>query len=679
MKYKKLLSTLCLTLFTGYVWAQAPSTYYQKANGKKGAELKTAMFEIIRNPSVVDFDSLWTAYNTSDVRTDGNDDPFIWDMYSGISRYHLYDYPHGTGAGNTEGVKGIQREHSIAKSWLNPKDAPASGSKTYLDVRPMYSDLVHVIPVDAVCANNRSNLCYGEIDADKVDWSSMEEFCKKSKQGGCSTPGWREQVSDPSKTRVFEPNDEYKGDFARIFFYMVTCYQPGYLTWMPERDADKRKTGENMVFSSDNHCGTWTSDMFNQGDDDAYKPFAPWAFDMLMRWAKNDPVSQKEIDRNEVIWQLQGNRNPFVDYPGLEEYIWGDKKNEAFDYGGEPAGEELTSWDCEFALNKETLGVDWSETENLRNYWTRTPITFEKNGITFTFSNGMNGMSLYADDNAIRLYNYNTLTITAHNNEITKVEFTVSGQNHDNKTLVASVGDMADNVWTGEAEEVTFASNFVSSIKVGGVAQHYYLELSNIKVTMAKELTAEITGGEYDGGYWATYYNSFQSYVADNNTTVYAGRLSADNSELLLTEVRDKIINPREAVLLKSTAAKITLTPTDMNGTYDYSGNSLSGMDNATVAPTNQGTIYTLSIEHGKLAFRKFVGNKLEAHKAYLAINSTSDAPIRVSFGGETTGIEELTIDNSHNGYYTIDGQHHVGMPTTKGIYIINGQKVLIK
>ena len=500
---KKLLITICFTAMVAFAFAQAPfdiGTYYAKAQGKSGAELKNALFDIIKNPSVMDYDSLWIAYNTSDVRTiEGEADQCIWDMYSGISRYPLYTYPHGTGAGNTEGVKGIQREHSMVKKWFNPTDTTASGAKSYGDVRPMFSDLVHLIPTDAVCNNNRSDLSYGEVAEDMVQWQSEGGFSKKSTLGGCSTPGWAEQAANPAKTRVFEPNDEYKGDLARIYFYMVTCYQPGYFSWIPVRDADKKKTGETAVLSN-NHSGTWglaisetgatvTSDMFDAGSEDAYQPFAPWALDMLMRWAKQDPVSQKEIDRNEVVWQFQGNRNPFVDFAdpvnggGLEDYIWGDKKELPFGESVEPEAEP-TSDNCETALNKEVLGVDWSATENLCDYWKRTPVVFEKDGITFTYSFGMEGKNLYADENEIRLYNYNTLTLTAHNKDLTKVELTVTGQNHDSKTLVASVGELEDNVWTGTAKEVIFASNYVSSNKVGGVTIHYYLGLSNVKITV---------------------------------------------------------------------------------------------------------------------------------------------------------------------------------------------------
>ena len=53
---------------------------------------------------------------------------------------------------------------------------------------------------------------------------------------------------------------------------------------------------------------------------------------MLMKWAKNDTVSTKEVNRNNAVYGIQKNRNPFIDYPGLEEYIWGDKKDVAFSY-----------------------------------------------------------------------------------------------------------------------------------------------------------------------------------------------------------------------------------------------------------------------------------------------------------------------------------------------------------
>lgn len=437
--------------------AQVPEGYYSKAHGKCGAELKTALYQIINTPSVILYDSLWRAYQFSDARVvEGFDEPIIWDMYSSISRYSIYSTLHGNGG---EGVKGFQREHSMPKSWFNPEDRNSSGKLTYKDVKPMYSDIVHVIPTDGTVNNKRSNNSYGEIDDPAlVEWTSAEGFSKQSKKGGCTVEGWKEQVADYAKQRVFEPNDEYKGDLARIYFYMATCYE------------DK--------------VGTWTSDMFDLESEDPYQPFAPWAFNMLMRWANDDPVSQKEIDRNEACYQLQGNRNPFIDYPGLEKYIWDEEMKEVPFDSGAAIEDEPVSADCDIALNQSAFDVDWSETEHFRDYFQRIPLTYEQDGVTVSFAYGIEGPRMYADDSCIRLYNYNTLTVTAHQKELTNVAFTVTYQDAG-KELTASTGMMEDNVWTGNASEVKFSSAYVQTTYVGGTSIYKYLELSGIKVQVA--------------------------------------------------------------------------------------------------------------------------------------------------------------------------------------------------
>ena len=116
---------------------------------------------------------------------------------------------------------------------------------------------------------------------------------------------------------MFEPNDEYKGDFARTYFYMVTCYQDY----------------------------TWTQKYMWMLQQNTYPTLSDWAAQLLLKWSREDPVSQKEIDRNEAVYQFQNNRNPFIDFPALAEYIWGNKKGEAFDLehqgGGEPTGDPI--------------------------------------------------------------------------------------------------------------------------------------------------------------------------------------------------------------------------------------------------------------------------------------------------------------------------------------------------
>lgn len=204
---------------------------------------------------------------------------------------------------------------------------------------------------------------------------------------------------------------------------------------------------------------------------------------------------------------------------------------------------------------------------------------------------------------------------------------------------------------------------------------------SATEVTIAKPIDILI-GYEYDGAYWSTYYNSNVTRVADANTVVYTATLSPDKSLVTLNQVQDRIIKKGQAVILKSSSESILLTKTSETGSGNFEDNCLSGFDWPTDVPADQGTIYTMNVEHSTLGFYRFTGNKLNAHKAFLAINKSSDAPTRIIFDmGETTGIQdvELRNDNGFDGYFTIDGRHFNGSPTAPGIYIVNGRKIIIK
>ena len=274
----RIISTLILFLTTSWVWAQpnGTGTYYKSADGNKGKNLKTALYEIIKSPNVKSYSALFECYKSTDLRPDGK----IWDMYSNITNFDP-DKDH-SGNYSSEGDM-FNREHSFPKSWFG-------------NVAPMNSDLFHVIPTDGYVNNRRSNYPFGETNGES--YKSNGGF---SKVGSCTTNGY--------SGTVFEPNDEYKGDFARIYFYMVTCY-------------------ESKVSS-------WSSPMLA---GNSYPAYTQWAIDMLLRWAANDPVSQKEIDRNNAVYELQGNRNPYVDYPGLEQYVWGSKTDMAFSYDNYDSG-----------------------------------------------------------------------------------------------------------------------------------------------------------------------------------------------------------------------------------------------------------------------------------------------------------------------------------------------------
>ena len=262
-------------LLASCVWAQGPNntgTYYSYANGKKGEALKTALYMIIKSPDVTSYDGLIEAYKKTDKRPDG----CIRDWYSNATSYTWNDRN-----GNSAEGAGWNREHSVPQSWFSKAS-------------PMKSDIVHVVPTDCYVNGRRSSNPFGEVGT--VSWSSKNGYSKVGKN----------KLSGYSGT-VFEPNDEIKGDLARIYFYMVTCYEDRISGW----DGGTAR----QVF-----------------DGNKYPGLTQWTLDMMMRWSKQDPIDAVEMARNEAVQQVQGNRNPFVDYPGLEEYVWGSKKDQAFSY-----------------------------------------------------------------------------------------------------------------------------------------------------------------------------------------------------------------------------------------------------------------------------------------------------------------------------------------------------------
>lgn len=264
-KYRLLVISFWLASVVLYA---QPAGYYLSADGKTEIVLQLALHNIIDNHTVVTYTSLWTHFLSTDKKSDGT----VWDMYS--------DKPGGTAAyiytfvadqcGNYSGEGDCyNREHSFPKSWFN-------------DLDPMYSDMNHLVPTDGWVNNKRSNYPFG-VTASPT-WTSTNG----SKLGISSYPGYTGVV--------FEPISAYKGDFARIILYMAVRYYGEDSGW----------PGSDMVTGS-------------QPKD--------WAIKMLLEWNVNDPVSQKEKDRNEAVYLIQGNRNPFIDNAGYANLIWGTQSS----------------------------------------------------------------------------------------------------------------------------------------------------------------------------------------------------------------------------------------------------------------------------------------------------------------------------------------------------------------
>ncbi len=257
--------------------------YYDKMDGKKKEALKAAAKECVEWHTRLVYTDLPNYWQYSDVYPDLYDGcKRWWDMYSD----NIYLIRPGQNARSSFSANKMQREHSVPKSWWKK-----NGDVEYT---PAYSDMWNLFPSDGPANQAKLNYPLG--------------LCKSTTfNNGVSKVGPAQTGYGGGSGNVFEPADEYKGDFARSFFYMAMVYDD--LPWV-------------------------VNYMYRQN---SWPTLQPWAYEMLLQWSRADKVSQKEIDRNDEVEKSQGNRNPFVDFPELAEYIWGTRTNEVFyikDQGG---------------------------------------------------------------------------------------------------------------------------------------------------------------------------------------------------------------------------------------------------------------------------------------------------------------------------------------------------------
>ena len=249
-----------------------PGFYYEDAQGQQGEALKSKLGAIIHCGVRYKYGSgnkkTWDGFFHTDRDTTTN---LVLDMYSLETRYFNSTKP-------TASVLELDIEHMFPKSWWGG------------DVNEAYCDLFHLVPADYSANRSKSNHAPG-IPSDTTFWNGS--FAT----GSGSTYGLQ---------KVFCPADEYKGDFARAYFYIATCYGDS-LQWTNSGDAAKAMTN--------NH----------------WQEFQPWLRDLLVSWHRMDPVSDKEKQRAIEVNKIQGNRNPYIDYPELVEYIWGDKTDQKVD------------------------------------------------------------------------------------------------------------------------------------------------------------------------------------------------------------------------------------------------------------------------------------------------------------------------------------------------------------
>ena len=265
---KQIYSLLLLVLFS-VSFAQAPAGYYSTATGT-GYTLKTQLYNIIKDHTVIDYAGLYVTYQTSDIDNFFEKDGSVLDMYSenpaGTDPYN-YSIAATQRCGNyTNEGDCYNREHIIPQSVFN-------------ELSPMVSDAHFITPTDGKVNGIRSNYPHSVVV------TPSQTTLNGSKLGTSTTAGY--------SGLVFEPIDEFKGDIARMYFYFATRYE-------------NTVAGYNYAMFNNTSNQVFTTAFLNQ----------------LLAWHNQDPVSAREIARNNAIYARQNNRNPFIDNPTYVTEIW---------------------------------------------------------------------------------------------------------------------------------------------------------------------------------------------------------------------------------------------------------------------------------------------------------------------------------------------------------------------
>lgn len=249
--------------------ASVPAGYYYQARNTKKAELKSALSAVARPLKVLSYGSGEGATWEGFYYTDRNADNSVVDRYSNINR--VFD--------GFKGISGMHIEHSLPKSWWGGADNMA------------YRDLFHLYPSDGTTNSNKSNHPLGTVE------NTTASFNNGVSKIGTNTFG------TGYTGLAFEPADEFKGDFARSYLYISTVYEQ--------------------------LASQWSSPMMEQN---TYPVWNAWASELLLKWHSDDPVSIQERLRQEAVYTIQGNRNPFIDFPELVNYIWGSDTTSVFPF-----------------------------------------------------------------------------------------------------------------------------------------------------------------------------------------------------------------------------------------------------------------------------------------------------------------------------------------------------------
>ena len=277
--------------------------------------------------------------------------------------------------------------------------------------------------------------------------------------------------------------------------------------------------------------------------------------------------------------------------------------------------------------------------------------------------------NMYSKTNDLRRYNGSALTFTAPSGYVfTEVVF--EGTTSEAKAPTADTGtfDYSTKTWTG------FASEFTLSRDSG----KDYTKFTSATITL-QPASATVNISTSGNGY-GTYCSEYALDFSGSGVDAYTAAYDEAKGKVVLTKIADGIVPANTGVVLYSeTTGEQDIPTTTTTNTIDVE-NEMVGVTVQTPVAYHPDSKYNYILQEGK--FKKATGASLRANRAYLSttynVSSVSGAPeLDLVFGDETTGIQNIERTINDNQYYTLDGRR-VAEPT-KGLYIVNGKKVVIK
>ncbi len=569
---KKIYSAVLL-LFVTIGIAQIPSNYYSTSTGT-GYTLKTQLYNIIKGHIDPGYAGLYTTYQTSDRDYYYENDATILDMYSekptGVDPYN---YSAGTTQRcGTYSVEGdcYNREHIIPQS-------------TFGSAAPMVSDAHFITPTDGKVNGVRSNYPHGPVTT--PTFTSLNG----SKLGSSTIAGY----TGP----IFEPINEFKGDIARMYFYFATRY-------------------ENTVAG-------YSYAMFNGTSNQV---FTTAFLNLLITWHNQDPVNAREIDRNNAIYAIQKNRNPYIDHPEYVQAIW----NPTADTQAPTAPSSLVS------TAKTTTSISLS--------WTGS-----------TDNTAVTGYNVYMN-------NVLKTTVTGLTTSITGLTAGTAYSFFIKAKDAAGNISLASNTITVSTSVSTTASDLLFSEYIEGSSNNKALEISNA-TSLAVNLSIYSIKKQTNGaGAWSTGLPLSGTLSSGGKFTIVNSLMSsscyATSAANISTSATEMAFNGNDAVGLFKNGILIDLIGTFNGGTANFSIDETIRRKVTVTAPTTTFNKATQWDSFG-LDTCNNLGSRVAAKEPKTTLDVALDAI--VIYPNPSNGTFSI---NNYNQMYSIE------------IYSIIGQKI---